>query len=283
MVTQWNRKRRSYPLLITVVTATVIICCGVSAFVPSSTTLLPVQPLVISNHYHDDSRLYAKKKTPRSSSVGGSGFGTSSPSKPTKKKKSNARGNLISALNDDNTNNKKKKENKQTFVKSDQEQLLNELAIKSEASIIGQAVSKCPEYNTPDMDPFWQLLPSLISTKFPTASDEELSRVANMIEFSLGVRGPEENVIVDKWRPHSELHAYMSGLGDTTPFLDPDKLELCTLLSENYDVITKEYEALLEERFDRKGNDRFQSVTSMNCKLPIVCDSMMCMNVMYTS
>ena len=275
MMVQWNIKRRrtnTPPLLliITAVAVTDIILCGVNAFVPSSTTtLLPVRPILSNSCDYGNSILYAKKKTQRSSSSGGGGFGASSPSKQTKKKKSNSssgRGNLISALNDDDTN-KKKKENKQTFVKSDQEKLLNELAIKSESTIIGQAVSKCPEYNTPNMDPFWQLLPSLISTKFPTARDDELSRVANMIEFSLGVRGPEENVIVDKWRPHTELHAYMSGLGDTTPFLDTDQLELCSLLSENYDVITEEYEALLEERFDRKGNDRFQSVTSMNCKL----------------
>lgn len=55
----------------------------------------------------------------------------------------------------------------------------------------------------------------------------------------------------------------MPGLGGTEPFLDPDQLELCRQLSENYDVITEEYEALLQERFDRKGKDRFQSVTSM--------------------
>ena len=69
-------------------------------------------------------------------------------------------------------------------------------------------------------------------------------------------------MIQDPWRPHEELHAYMPGLGQTSPFLDPDQLDLCKQLSENYDTIAKEYGALLEERFDRKGNDRFQSVTS---------------------
>jgi len=207
--------------------------------------------------------LYAKKKTkPRSS--GGGGFGTLSSSPSKKKNKSSGR-DLISTLNDEDTP-KQKKENKQTYVKSDQEQLLKELASKSEATVIGKAVSKCPEYNTPDMDTFWQMLPSLISTKFPSASDNELQRVADMVEFSLGVRGPEEAVIVDPYRPHTELHAYMPGLGETTPFLDTNQLDLCQQLSDNYDVICTEYEALLEERFDRKGNDRFQSVTSMNCK-----------------
>lgn len=56
----------------------------------------------------------------------------------------------------------------------------------------------------------------------------------------------------------------MPGLGDTSPFLDPHQLDLCKQLSENYDTIVKEYEALLEERYDKKGKDRFQSVTSMN-------------------
>ena len=143
--------------------------------------------------------------------------------------------------------------------------MLNELAAKSATSIIGQAEAKSPDYGSPDADPFWQLLPSLISTKFPNASDEDLKRVAGMVEFSVGMRGLlEEDVIADPWRPHHELHAYMPGLGATEPFLDPNQLELCKLLSDNYDVITKEYEALLEERFDRKGKDRFQSVTSMN-------------------
>ena len=217
-----------------------------------------------STHPSHSSRLYAKKKTkPRSS--GGGGFGTSSSSSSPSKKKNKSSRDLISTLNDDNTP-KQKNENKQTYVKSDQEQLLKELASKSEATVIGKAVSKCPEYNTPDMDTFWQMLPSLISTKFPSASDSELQRVADMVEFSLGVRGPEEAVILDPYRPHTELHAYMPGLGETTPFLDTNLLDLCQQLSDNYDVICKEYEALLEERFDRKGKDRFQSVTSMNCK-----------------
>lgn len=118
------------------------------------------------------------------------------------------------------------------------------------------------------MDPFWALLPSLISTKFPNANDDQLKRVAGMVEFSLGQQGVlEEDVIADPWRPHEELHAYMPGLGKTEPFLDPNQLNLCKQLTENYDTISKEYEALYEARFDRKGNDRFQSVTSMNCEI----------------
>eukprot|EP00985_Skeletonema_marinoi_P019551 scaffold11245_cov130-Skeletonema_marinoi.AAC.4 len=212
-----------------------------------------------------NSSLYAKKKA-KSSGGGGFGGGFGSPT-PTKKKSSrgkSGRSDLISALNDDDSKKKESKSFSRTYVKSEQEDMLNDLAAKSSTTIIGKAVAKSPHYNTPEMDPFWQLLPSLISTKFPTASDKDLERVAGMVEFSIGAGKVEDNVVENPWRPHTELHAYMPGLGEAEPFLDPDQLDLCKQLSENYDVISSEYEALLEERFDRKGNDRFQSVTSMN-------------------
>ena len=211
--------------------------------------------------------MHAKKKSKSSGGGFGGGFGASStPSSKKKSSRGKGRGDLISTLNDDGANKKDDKFSR-TYVKSDQEKLLNDLAAQSASTIIGRVVAASPDYNSPDIDPFWQLLPSLISTKFPSASDEDLKRVAGMVEFSLGARGLlEDDVIADPWRPHEELHAYMPGLGDTSPFLDPAQLELCTQLSENYDTIKKEYEALLEERFDRKGKDRFQSVTSMNCE-----------------
>lgn len=254
-------------LLLLVITAAAILCAD--AFAPTAhNNCLLQQP-------KSNSKLYAKKKSKSSSGSGGGfgaggGFGSSTPSK--KKAASGGKAgrgaDLLSTLNDEESKKKKeKKEFSRTYVKSDQEQLLSDLAAKSETTIIGRAVAKSPEYNTPEMDPFWQLLPSLISTKFPTARDEDLKRVAGMVEFSLGMRGLlEDDVIADPWRPHEELHAYMPNLGVTEPFLDPNELELCKQLSENYDVIKEEYEALLEERFDSKGKDRFQSVTSMNCE-----------------
>jgi len=223
-----------------------------------------------------DSRLHAKKKSKSKTSGGGfggggGGFGSAS---STKKKKKSGRPDLLSALNDDGSSKKKsdKKSFSQTYVKSDQEALLEDLAAKSADTVIGRAVANSPigravvENPEYEMDPFWQMLPSLISTKFPTATDEDLERVGGMVEFSLGKKGilEEEGVVEDTWRPHEELHAYMPGLGSTEPFLDPESLDLCGQLSENYDIIAKEYEALLEERFDSKGKDRFQSVTSMN-------------------
>ncbi|EJK75927.1 hypothetical protein THAOC_02331 [Thalassiosira oceanica] len=189
---------------------------------------------------------------------GGGGFGSSSKPKKNKKRGRSGRGDLVSALSDDES---KPKKPSRTFVKSEQEQMLNELAAKCATTAVGRAVARAPDVD----DPFWQILPSLLSTKFPSASDEDLMRVAGMVEFSLGSRGLlEDDVIQDPWRPHEELHAYMPGLGETMPFLDPDQLDLCKQLSENYETIANEYEALLEERYDRKGNDRFQSVTSMN-------------------
>lgn len=212
-----------------------------------------------------NSSLYAKKKAKNSGGGGfGGGFGSPTPTKKKSSRGKSGRSDLISALNDDDSKKKESKSFSRTYVKSEQEDMLNDLAAKSSTTIIGRAAAKSPHYNTPEMDPFWQLLPSLISTKFPTASDKDLERVAGMVEFSIGAGKVEDNVVENPWRPHTELHAYMPGLGEAEPFLDPDQLDLCKQLSENYDVISSEYEALLEERFDRKGNDRFQSVTSMN-------------------
>jgi aspartyl/asparaginyl beta-hydroxylase (cupin superfamily) len=56
----------------------------------------------------------------------------------------------------------------------------------------------------------------------------------------------------------------MPGLGPTTPFRDPNELKLCQLLSENYETIRQEYDALVEDMESGSGKDRFQSVTSMN-------------------
>ena len=264
------------PLFCLLVLATSSVLLFTDAFVPTSfqNTSPPSSPPPLPRRYTSTSRspLHAKKSA---RSIGGGGFGASS-AKGAKGKSGRVGGggggssDLISTLNEDNDDESKRKEQKfsRTFVKTDQEQLLNDLAARSSRTIIGQAVSKSPDYGLPQMDPFWSLLPSLISTKFPNASDTQLKRVAGMVEFSVGLRDNvlEDDVISNPWRPHDELHAYMPGLGPTTPFLDPNQLDLCKQLSEHYDVILKEYEALYENRLDRKGNDRFQSVTSMNCK-----------------
>jgi hypothetical protein len=55
----------------------------------------------------------------------------------------------------------------------------------------------------------------------------------------------------------------MPGLGDTKPFHDTNLFELCHKLSDNIDVITLEYEALIQDMIEKR-KDRFQSITSMN-------------------
>ena len=275
--------------LLTIGAASVTVIVRTDAFVPSlfptisSLSPIPI-PILHPPKSHSGTTLHAKKNA---RPVGGGGFGSSRSSASSSSSAKVGKGkfgrggggssDLISTLNDDDGNDSKREEKKfsRTFVKTDQERLLNDLAVKSSRSIIGQAVSKSPDYGSPDMDPFWSLLPSLISTKFPNASDAQLKRVAGMIEFSvlgelLRTTVLEDDVISNPWRPHDELHAYMPGLGDTMPFLDPNQLDLCRQLSEHYDVIRNEYEALYENRFDIKGNDRFQSVTSMNCEIIIL-------------
>lgn len=145
------------------------------------------------------------------------------------------------------------------FVKSEQDDLIASLAQKAASTCIGQAVASVqapPE----GLDPFWELMPSLVSSRFPNVPDKQFHRVAGMVRHALDPKIPlEDSIINDPYRPHEEIHAYMPGLGLTEPFLDPEKLQLCKLLSENYETIREEYGALLQDK-----KDRFQSVTSMN-------------------
>jgi len=200
------------------------------------------------------------KKTAKRGGGGGGGFGGGGSTSTNKKNKK--KGRLISTLNDENK--PKKKSNAQTYVKSEQDALLQSLATQSATNPIGRAVSSSPYYNTPDMDPFWELMPSLISSKFPQVSDDQLTRVAGFVRHTLNPGLPlEDEIINNPWRPHDEIHAYMPGLGPTQPFLDPSSLDLCQQLSTNYDTIQSEYKALLDD-MSSKQKDRFQSVTSMN-------------------
>lgn len=161
-----------------------------------------------------------------------------------------------------NTLQDKPKENASSnkpFVKSEQEELIASLAAKASSTCIGRAVASAP-VPPGGMDPFWELMPSLISSRFPNVADKQLERVAGMIRHTLDPNLPlEDSIVNNPYRPHKEIHAYMPGLGETEPFLDPSQLSLCEKLSANYDVICAEYENLL-----RDGKDRFQSVTSLN-------------------
>ena len=150
------------------------------------------------------------------------------------------------------------------YVRSEQDDLLELLASAASKSCIGRAVASSPLAGTPDADPFWELMPSLISSRFANVPDKDLKRIAGFISHTLDPNLPlEEEIVQNKWRPEDEIHAYLPGLGRTEPFHDPEKLELCRLLSENYETIREEYETLLQD-MDKTGTDRFQSVTSMN-------------------
>jgi len=146
------------------------------------------------------------------------------------------------------------------YVKEEQNQLLEQLAQQAASTPIGRAVA---EYATEIDDPFWELMPSLISSRFPNV--KELERIAGFVRHTLatsttGIAQRPDDWVDDEYRPYSELHAYMPGLGRTQPFHDPATLPFCKLLEDNYDAIRQEYQALL----DNGMQDKFQSVTSMN-------------------
>lgn len=150
-----------------------------------------------------------------------------------------------------------------TYVKSDQNILLNQLAATSALSPIGRVVT---EWKTSGntIDPFWELMPSLIESKFPHVKHDRLQRIAGFVRHTLNPQlMKEEPIVNDPFRPLHELHAYMPKLGETRPFYDSAQFALCNKLSDNVEVITQEYNALTQDMIEKK-NDRFQSVTSMN-------------------
>lgn len=184
----------------------------------------------------------------------GSGGGSSSTKNSGKKGKKGNR--LVDSLED-----KPRKEGSanRPFVRSEQDALLEQLANRAASTCIGRAVASAP-IPPEGMDPFWELMPSLISSRFSNVRDEQLERVAGMVRHTLDPNLPlEDSIIQDPFRPHNEIHAYMPGLGETKPFHDPNTVKLCKLLSENHQTIKEEYHALIADK-----KDRFQSVTSMN-------------------
>lgn len=217
----------------------------VAAWLLCGATLSPVCAWVTSKSPRCGWRLSAAK-----------GFGASSSSSPKKSKKGNR---LADSLSD---KSKPPKSVNRPFIKSEQNELLERLAQQASSSVIGKAVAESPLQ--PGDDPFWELMPSLIQSRFPTIPDSELERIAGFIRHTLDPNLPlEASIIEDAWRPHDEIHAYMPGLGPTQPFHDPEQLELCQQLSANYETIRSEYHALLDD-MQNGGEDRFQSVTSMN-------------------
>jgi aspartyl/asparaginyl beta-hydroxylase (cupin superfamily) len=152
------------------------------------------------------------------------------------------------------------------YNKAEHDALLDELALKSARTAIGQAVA---EFSSDGRmkDPFWELIPSLISSKFPTVKDDQLHRIAGFVRHTL------TNLMIDStksirpvdwvdgpYRPYENLHAYMPNLGPTHQFHDPSRLTLCQKLHDQYETICQEYKALLDHGMETQ----FQSVTSMN-------------------
>lgn len=196
---------------------------------------------------------FPSEQSAQKSGLYAKGFGSSAAKGKKKKKKQNR---LVGTLED---KPKKVGSSNKPFVKSEQDALLETLASKASSTCIGQAVASSP-VPAEGLDPFWELMPSLINSRFPNVHDKQLERVAGMIRHTLDPNLTlEDNIVNDPHRPHDEIHAYMPGLGPTKPFHDPEQLKLCRLLSENYETICKEYEALIQDE-----KDRFQSVTSMN-------------------
>jgi len=211
--------------------------------------------------------LASKKKGDKAqpSAASSAGFGASPSPGQAKKDKSTrkSKGNLLATLNDEPSTKSKSK--KMTYVKSEQDALLQALADSSSRSPIGEAVSKSPSHGTTDADPFYEFMPSLIASKFPNISNDKLHRIAGFVRHALDENLPlEDSIINDPFRPHKEIHAYMPGLGETKPFHDPAQIELCKQLRNNIEVIESEYDALVSDMEGKGKRDRFQSVTSMN-------------------
>mmetsp|Transcript_50768 Transcript_50768/g.99249 ORF Transcript_50768/g.99249 Transcript_50768/m.99249 type:complete len:411 (-) Transcript_50768:500-1732(-) len=206
-----------------------------------------------------------KKKRPAAATSGG--FGAPAATKSSSKSNKFTRKSKENLLATSNVapSNEAKGMGGTPSVKSDQDALLESLSAAASLSPIGKAVLTSPLHGTSEADEFYELMPSLISSKFPNVSNDKLHRVAGFVRHALDPNLPlEDSIVQDPHRPHDEIHAYMSGLGETKPFHDPADLELCQRLSANFDVIEKEYEALVEDMQGKGKKDRFQSVTSMN-------------------
>jgi Aspartyl/Asparaginyl beta-hydroxylase len=183
--------------------------------------------------------------------AGGGGFG-----------KSNSKNKVPSSKKGGNKKKTPKREAGTTYVRAEQEEMVAQLAQKAANTCIGKAVAESPPRGE---DPFWELMPALISSRFPKVADSELTRIAGFVRHALDPNLPlEDEIIQNPHRPHDEIHAYMPGLGPTKPFHDPQQFELCRQLEANYETILQEYEALLDYMENESGKDLFQSVTSMN-------------------
>jgi hypothetical protein len=253
-------------LMLSTTNAFVVTSTHSSLLTTGPNTLARTHTRTLSDNNNNLLELQAKKGGGKKrASGGGGGFGATTSKKKKATSTRKQKGNLIATLNDEPSNNGNKKTRGVTYVKSEQDALLQALAETASLSPIGQAVAASPAHLSPDADPFWELIPSLIQSKFPNAKPQELNRIAGFVSHTLDPNlALEDDIIEDKWRPHEDIHAFMPCLDETKPFHDPNQLELCNKLSENIDIIEEEYEALLADMVGKGKKDRFQSVTSMN-------------------
>jgi aspartyl/asparaginyl beta-hydroxylase (cupin superfamily) len=164
-------------------------------------------------------------------------------------------------------NKRRQPSNNKPFVHAEQDDVIAQLQANAARTCLGQAVASSTTSSTTTNtlnDPFWELMPSLIASRFPSVKDHELERVAGVVRHTLDPQLPlEEEIVQNPHRRHDEMHAYMPGLGPTQAFYDPAQVKVCRQLCDNYETIRAEYQALVDDMASG-GPDRFQSVTSMN-------------------
>ena len=125
------------------------------------------------------------------------GFGASTGGASKKKKRASKNNRL----------RKPAKHKAQPYVKSEQGDAIEALAALSSKTCIGRAVADVQSLlgEKTDIDPFWDLMPSLIQSRFPSIQDDQLERVAGMVKFALHPDNQsllDQSIIDDPWRPH---------------------------------------------------------------------------------
>ncbi|GMH49033.1 hypothetical protein TrVE_jg4218 [Triparma verrucosa] len=132
-----------------------------------------------------------------------------------------------------------------------------------------QKISQDPSlYTVPTSLDFFELLPPLLSSRYPTIP----SRIPSFIHTYLllsSLNSPEDShkllpasYTSDPRRPTKDVHAFMPGINSPTPFLDPSLFPLVKTLEDNLETIRSEYQAL-RSHFSGSPSG-FKSLTSLN-------------------
>ncbi|KAJ1483404.1 Aspartyl/Asparaginyl beta-hydroxylase-domain-containing protein [Baffinella frigidus] len=124
-----------------------------------------------------------------------------------------------------------------------------------ESDKVGMDLKRILDGIDEEQDPFWQLIGPLLQTEFPPS---EIERVMGFIKYSTKQLPLPDDIVLDKWRPHEDIHAFMAGI-PATQFRDTSNVPFIQELEANYEAIALEFEALVKD-----PRASFQSVTSMN-------------------